>query len=83
MEKISGDRQRESDRRAMGKTEKPYAYVRQHYGVDPVPGARVKMGERPGTIAHKRSYDHYVYVRFDDIKHPVPVHPLDLTYDRA
>jgi hypothetical protein len=59
-----------------------YEYVKQHYGVNPVPGQRVigPNGKMSGIIARRRSYDHYVYVKFDGTKHSVPCHPLDLTY---
>jgi hypothetical protein len=61
--------------------ERPYAYVIRSYGVPVTIGCRVSMGERKGTVVRKSHYDHYVHVRFDDIKHDVPVHPLDLTYE--
>ena len=65
----------------------PYEYVRQHYGVPAEPGKRVKMaGRRPteeGVIVRKRSYDHYVHVRFDGQSFDVPVHRMDLEYLEA
>lgn len=60
-----------------------YEYVRQAYGVDPVPGQRVRFTEgkpRFGMIASRRAYDHYVWVRFDGEKHPSPCHPTSLDY---
>jgi len=61
----------------------PYDYVRRSYGVDPVPGHRVRfIGSqgREGVIARRQSYDNYVYVTFDGQKNAVPCHPTDLTY---
>ena len=60
----------------------PYAYVRQYYGVNPVPGERVRFEHdgREGVIARRQAYDQYVWVKFDGSKHAVPVHPTDLTY---
>jgi chromatin remodeling complex protein RSC6 len=57
-----------------------YEYVKEHYGVNPEPGMRVKMDEKLGTVVAKKAYDHYVHVRFDDRKFDVPVHPMDLVY---
>lgn len=59
-----------------------YEYVKSYYGVKPEPGMRVKMkgDDRCGTVVRRRSYDHYVYVKFDGAKFGVPVHPLDLVY---
>lgn len=59
----------------------PYAYVKSYYGVNPVPGHRVRFTDRrEGVIARRQSYDQYVWVRFDGGKHAVPCHPTDLTY---
>lgn len=64
-----------------------YEYVKSYYGVNPEPGMRVAMKDksagkgRQGTVAKKRSYDHYVHVKFDGTKFDVPVHPLDLIYE--
>ncbi len=57
-----------------------YEYVKQYYGVKVEPGDRVRMGEKEGTVARKRAYDHYVHVKFDGTKFDVPVHPMDLLY---
>lgn len=64
-----------------------YEYVRKTYGVNPVPGARVRFTETNrggqstlGTIARRKSYDHHVYVLFDGEKHPMPCHPTSLDY---
>lgn len=60
-----------------------YEYVRQHYGVNPEVGAHVTTtdGKRPGVIAKERqSHNHYVYVRFEGVRRPLPCHPLDLIY---
>lgn len=63
-----------------------YEYVKKCYGVNPVPGKRVKVAgdipgnQRQGTISRKRHYDHYVYVRLDDYSKSVRCHPLDLIY---
>lgn len=62
-----------------------YEYVKAMYGVDPVPGNRTshQITGREGVIARRRSYDHYVYVRFDGKKHATPCHPTELTYPDA
>jgi hypothetical protein len=62
-----------------------YEYVKQYYGVNPEVGARVtsKNGTKAGVIVGKRSYDHYVHVRLDGMKHDVPFHPMDLIYALA
>jgi len=57
-----------------------YEYVKQVYGVSPEPGMRVKMGDKLGTVARKKAYDHYVHVKFDDRTFDVPVHPMELEY---
>jgi hypothetical protein len=60
-----------------------YEYVKSYYGVNPEPGMRVKVkgSEKQGTIARKRSYDHYVHVKFDGSKFDVPCHPMDLLHE--
>lgn len=61
--------------------QQPYAYVRSYYGVNPVPGERVRFTDgREGAIARRQSYDNYVYVKFDGCNHALPCHPTDLTY---
>lgn len=65
--------------------QKPYAYVNATYGVPAAPGVKVTASwqgclPRSGVIVAKRSYDHYVHVRWDGTSHDVPVHPNDLTY---
>lgn len=64
-----------------------YDYVRRQYGVDPVPGHRVRLETYPpskagklGTIARERSPNHYVHVVFDGEKHASPCHPTSLEY---
>lgn len=57
-----------------------YEYVKSYYGVNPEPGMRVTMGAKAGTVARKRAYDHYVWVKFDGEKYDVPCHPRDLNY---
>ena len=59
-----------------------YEYVKQAYGVNPVIGERVRHNEidKHGTIVARKSYDQYVYVRFDGEKHPKPCHPTALDY---
>lgn len=55
-----------------------FDYIRQHYGVPARKGGRVEWttskGVRTGTIT---SATHYVYVRFDDAKYAVPLHPQE------
>ena len=60
-----------------------YEYVKQAYNVNPVIGKRVRHNEidKFGVIVGRRSYDNYVYVRFDGAKHPSPCHPLALDYN--
>lgn len=62
-----------------------YEYVKQYYGVNPEPGMRVTMKDsgKQGTVARKRSYDHYVHVKFDGSNFDVPCHPLDLQYGES
>jgi hypothetical protein len=59
-----------------------YEYVKQAYGVNPEVGMRVTTedGKKSGVVVGKRSYDHYVHVRFDGVKFDVPCHPLGLIY---
>lgn len=63
----------------------PYAYVNSAYGLAVKIGMRVTLpGHRPtetGVVVRKRSYDHYVHVRFDGHTFDVPVHPLELKYE--
>ena len=64
-----------------------YEYVKQKYGVNPEIGARVTFVEKgctrkEGVIVRKRSYDQYVYVRFDGCKFDVRCHPLSLEYGK-
>jgi len=53
-------------------------YIRKYYGVPAKRGGRVKWttskGIRMGTITGATNY---IYVRFDDAKHPVPLHPKE------
>ena len=55
-----------------------FEYIRRYYGVPAKKGMRVawdcKEGTRLGTITSATAY---VYVRFDDSKHPVPMHPME------
>jgi hypothetical protein len=59
-----------------------YEYVKRTYGVNPVPGERVRLEntQREGTIARRTSYDHHVWVVFDGQKHALPCHPRSLEY---
>lgn len=59
-----------------------YEYVNKTYGVNAQPGMRVTSldGKYSGTIARKKSYDHYVHVIIDGRKFDSPFHPLDLNY---
>ena len=54
------------------------AYVRRYYGVPAKRGGRVawdtSIGTREGTITRATAY---VYVRYDDSKHAVPLHPQE------
>jgi hypothetical protein len=67
-------------------SDKPYACVRRHYGVEPWPGQRVKhtVTGKSGTIVRCRQPCHYVHVRFDRHgKKPgasLPCHPTELEY---
>jgi hypothetical protein len=66
--------------------EMAYEYVKQNYDVNPEPGMRVTLNEKgcarkTGVIVAKRSYDHYVHVRFGGTKFDVPCHPLSLEYE--
>lgn len=55
-----------------------FEYIRNYYGVPAKRGGRVawdtSKGTREGTITSATSY---VHVRFDDAKHPVPLHPKE------
>ena len=55
-----------------------FKYIRRYYGVPAKRGGRVEWttdaGVRKGTITSATAY---VYVRFDDAKHPVPMHPME------
>lgn len=55
-----------------------FDYIRRYYNVPAKRGGRVawdtSKGTREGTIT---SATNYVYVRFDDAKHPVPLHPKE------
>lgn len=60
-----------------------YDYVRRTYNVDPQIGQRVKhtVTGNSGVISREdRSAGHYVQVRFDGKKHPLPCHPTELEY---
>lgn len=62
-----------------------YDYVKRAYGVDPIPGERVRHTElrqnNMGTITGESpSAGHYVMVRFDGQSHPSPCHPTALEY---
>ncbi len=59
-----------------------YEYVKQHYGVDPVIGGRVRLEntQREGVIARRRTYDHHVWVTFDGQGFASPCHPKSLEY---
>jgi len=54
------------------------AYIRRCYGVPAKRGGRVawdtSKGTREGTITRATAY---VYVRFDDAKFSVPLHPRE------
>jgi len=63
----------------------PYAYVRRFYHVDPQIGERVRHTELTrnnlGTIAAEHpGMGHYVMVRFDGQRDPMPCHPTALEY---
>lgn len=59
-----------------------YEYVKKAYGVSPVVGNIVRHTEidKQGVIVARKSYNHYVYVRFEGSKHAVPCHPTALDY---
>ena len=59
-----------------------YEYVKQAYGVDPKIGQRVRHTEinKHGNIAARKSYDQYVYVKFDGENFSKPCHPTALEY---
>lgn len=54
-----------------------YEYVRNYYGVPARVGTRVRHGNREGVLVRKRTALHYIHIRFDGTKHPVPAHPTD------
>lgn len=62
-----------------------YEYVKQAYGVNPEIGARVRHNEidKHGVIVRRKSYDQYVYVKFDGEKFAKPCHPTALDYPEA
>lgn len=55
-----------------------FDYIRETYGVPAMRGGRVAWdtpaGTRQGTITRAT---HYIYVRFDDCNHSVPIHPKE------
>ena len=55
-----------------------FDYIRRYYGVPAKRGGRVALdtnkGTREGVITNAT---HYLHVRFDDVKHSVPIHPQD------
>lgn len=55
-----------------------FEYIRRYYEVPAKRGGRVEWttskGVRTGTIT---SATNYVYVRFDDATHAVPIHPQE------
>jgi hypothetical protein len=55
-----------------------FDYIRRYYNVPAKRGGRVawttSKGTREGTITSATAY---VFVRFDDAKFPVPLHPLE------
>ena len=55
-----------------------FDYIRRYYSVPAKRGGRVawdtSKGTREGTITRATNY---VYVRFDDMKHSVPLHPKE------
>jgi len=55
-----------------------FDYIRRYYEVPAKRGGRVawdtSKGTREGTITKATNY---VYVRFDDVKHSVPLHPME------
>lgn len=59
-----------------------YEYVKQAYGVNPEIGARVRHNEidKHGVIVRRKSYDQYVYVKFDGESFAKPCHPRALDY---
>lgn len=63
-----------------------YDYVRRAYGVDPRVGQRVThtVTQESGKVSRERpSQAHYVMVKFDGTKHPLPCHPTELVYDNG
>lgn len=69
-----------SERASSPPKELPYAYVNRAYGLNVKPGMRVRALGKLGTVARKKCYDHYVYIKFEGTKFDVPVHPNDLDY---
>lgn len=60
-----------------------YEYVRRMYGVDPVPGHRVRHHVKSceGTILPSGpSHKHYVQVQFDGCEHACNCHPTEMDY---
>lgn len=55
-----------------------FDYIRRYYGVPAKRGGRVawdtSKGTREGTIT---AASNYVYIRFDDSKFAVPLHPME------
>jgi hypothetical protein len=55
-----------------------FDYIRRYYGVPAKRGMRVAWdredGTRLGTITKATNY---IYVRFDGVKHSVPLHPKE------
>lgn len=59
-----------------------YEWIRDSYKVNPVPGHRVKMENRFGTILPPLpGHEQYVHVRFDDTQQEGLCHPTwEMTY---
>lgn len=63
-----------------------YDYVRRMYGADPIVGQRARhtVTNREGEIRpEKPGEGHYVQVRFDGDRLPLPCHPTELEYLEA
>ena len=59
----------------------PYAYIRRVYGVPAMPGGRITMSGRHGTILEPKGDPHYLRVRFDGERRFALVHPTwDVEY---
>ena len=55
-----------------------FEYIRRYYGVPARRDCRVAWDTSKGTREGKiTSATNYVYVLFDDAKHPVPLHPKE------